>query len=126
MFSVFPEQFRGTARPDLKWTELPNRNEKIKLADLPWPIVVAIQRYNPKDEERDQDYNDPVWEFTLSEFGTWNWGFGRKSQGAFTPIRWLGTRMEKGKPSYKLEDGKMECWEGFDNAGYLTRICLSR
>jgi lysophospholipase len=102
----------------LKWTEIPNRNQKIKDADVPWPIVIAVQR-DLSDKLRRVDLDDPIFEFSLADFGTWKWGTDKKSQGAFTPIRYLGTQMENGKPSDWLNDKKNEksCWEGFDQAG---------
>lgn len=116
--TVFPEQFHGTKRPDLKWTEIPNRNPIVRDAAVPYPIVIALERSQPTREDRQLDLDDPVWEFTLTEFGTWKWGKEKKSQGAFTPIRWLGTKMENGKPVPREGEGsRIRCYEGFDNAG---------
>lgn len=109
---VFPKQFSAGAKPDLKWNEIPEHAQKVKEADLPWPIVLAVQRFNQEDPNRKLNQNDPIWEFTLTEFGTWKWGYDKKVRGAFTPIKYLGTEMSEGRPK-----DAQKCWQGFDNAG---------
>jgi lysophospholipase len=95
----------------VKWSEIFKTSSKVKDADLPWPLVVAVQRSKPDDPQRKVDMGDPIFEFSLTEFGSWSLGYNKTSQGAFTPIRYLGTEMSKGKP----KDPQM-CWEGFDRA----------
>jgi len=51
--------------------------------------------------------NATTWEFTPYEFGSWAFGSTTKVRGAFTPIEYLGTRMNNGQVNGS-------CYKGFD------------
>lgn len=51
--------------------------------------------------------NATTWEFTPYEFGSWAFGSMTKVRGAFTPVEYLGTRMNNGQVNGS-------CYKGFD------------
>jgi len=51
--------------------------------------------------------NATTWEFTPYEFGSWAFGSTTKVRGAFTPIEYLGTRLNNGQVNGS-------CYKGFD------------
>jgi hypothetical protein len=51
--------------------------------------------------------NSTTWEFTPYEFGSWAFGSVTKVRGAFTPVEYLGTRMNNGQVNGS-------CYKGFD------------
>jgi len=59
--------------------------------------------------------NATTWEFTPYEFGSWAFGSVTKVRGAFTPIEYLGTRMDNGNVNGS-------CYKGFDQMRYVLLI----
>jgi lysophospholipase len=108
-FVVFPREYRTDKKPNLRWSDIPKISPRVRNAELPWPIVVAVER---EEGELIVGDNSTTYEFNLAEFGAWTWGSKNKSQGAFTPVHHLGNKLENGCPV----DMK-KCYKGFDNAG---------
>ncbi|KAI7945485.1 hypothetical protein MJO29_011873, partial [Puccinia striiformis f. sp. tritici] len=73
----------------------------------PFIIITATSRENGKGE---LTLDDPVYEFTPEEFGTWH-----PSLNAFIPIQFLGTKINQGQ----ISRGD-RCVVGFESMGYAT------
>ncbi|EGG10708.1 uncharacterized protein MELLADRAFT_103198 [Melampsora larici-populina 98AG31] len=72
----------------------------------PFIIVTATSRAQGKG---DMSLENPVYEFTPEEFGTWH-----PSLNAFIPIELLGTKINQGLP-YRGD----QCVVGFDSMGFI-------
>jgi lysophospholipase len=107
--AVFPKEYHNDAKPNLRWSDIPKISSRVRDADLPWPIIVAVER---EEGEMIVGDNSTTYEFNLAEFGAWTWGSEKRSQGAFTPVRSIGTTLDNGWPR-----DMSKCYENFDNAG---------
>lgn len=81
-------------------------------ASVPFPVIIAVER---EPDEYLITVNSTIWEFTLGEWGSWYWGAEEKTQGGFTDVQYLGTRMENGKPT-----GNDDCILGYSNLGFIA------
>lgn len=90
--------------PALQWSDMSNW-KWFQNAQAPYPIIVANARM-PLVNLGDLDA--AIMEITPFELGSFD-----PSLYAFTPLKYLGTRIEDGQPV----DGK--CYSGFDNAGFM-------
>lgn len=106
---MFPKEYHTDAKPNLRWSDIPKTSSRVRDADLPWPIIVAVER---EEGEMIVGDNSTTYEFNLAEFGAWTWGSEKRSQGAFTPVRSIGTTLDNGWPR-----DMSKCYENFDNAG---------
>ncbi|WRT70849.1 uncharacterized protein IL334_007848 [Kwoniella shivajii] len=106
---LLPKAYRLKGHPDLTMSQLPSIVKRLGEGDLPMPIIVASQR---EEGEYVVAQNSTVWEFTPYSFGSWAFGSKKKVPGGFTPIEYLGTR---------LNDGKVNgtCYKGIDRLGYI-------
>ena len=57
--------------------------------------------------------NASVYEMTPWEFGSWAFGSVRKVRGAFTPIEYIGSKLDNAQPNGS-------CYKGFDQMSYVT------
>jgi lysophospholipase len=106
---VYPAEYHTDQNPNLRWSDIPRISSRVKNADLRWPIIIAVER---EEGEKVVGDNSTIYEFTFAEFGAWQWGSKTRSQGAFAPVRNLGTNMDNGVPQ-----DMSKCYENFDNAG---------
>lgn len=74
--------------------------------NVPFPIISALGTQVWKGECRPGP-NQTTYEFTPFEFGSWD-----REVSAFTPTRYLGTKLQNGEPTG-------ECITQYDNLGYI-------
>ncbi|EFP83202.2 Lysophospholipase 1 [Puccinia graminis f. sp. tritici] len=72
----------------------------------PFIIITATSRENGKEE---MSLDNPVYEFTPEEFGTWH-----PSLNAFIPVQFLGTKINQGQ----ISRGD-RCVVGFESMGFI-------
>ncbi|KAI9813255.1 MAG: hypothetical protein M1827_004197 [Pycnora praestabilis] len=79
---------------------------------MPFPIIHGLQ-IQPDDQEyfglQVPYTNATIFDMTPFEFGAWN-----GSVQGFTPMEWLGTRLNNGSPM-----NTSACVRGFDRAGFI-------
>jgi len=76
--------------------------------NVPFPIITAIGVVASEDQCTPPD-NATQYEFSPFEFGSWDEGVS-----AFTPVKYIGSDLNNGKPE---EEGK--CIVHYDNLGYV-------
>lgn len=77
---------------------------------FPFPVRAHTRR---EHNEVVVPNNATVWEFTPWEYGSWAVGADdNKTSGFFTPIEYLGTRMNNGQPNGT-------CYKGFDQMSFV-------
>ncbi|KAH8703405.1 lysophospholipase phospholipase [Talaromyces proteolyticus] len=94
---------------DITWSSIA-KTQAFKDGDMPLPLVVADGQYFNKSADEVTALNDPVYEFSPWEFGT----FDTLIYG-FAPLEYLGSRFVNG-----VVPDNETCVRGFDNAGFIT------